>query len=263
MEPRRNYQAQPNPTHRIGDIGSSITDVPADAIARHEQFFSTSHSRDQLLVRWKLAGMSYKQIKAKGHFKEAESTLRGRFRALTKNPGERVRKPRWTKRDVSTALCSLPFTSFSHAIQAKWYFAAVELTNEEQVRLLREGVQKLSAPTMSYRTAPANLRSASSSSRRKSKMQRRQQVIKLRTPWKEVADYISDQGGSYHFGNATCRKKWDEVTAEDEAAVNNAGSDVDTETDAGERDADGSEGEDGSMDDGNEVDEEEEDLQDD
>ena len=29
--------------------------------------------------------------------------------------------------------------------------------------------------------------------------------------WKEVAEYIVRNGGSYHFGNATCKKKWDEV----------------------------------------------------
>lgn len=30
-------------------------------------------------------------------------------------------------------------------------------------------------------------------------------------PWKRVAEYIATSGGSYHFGNATCRKKWDEL----------------------------------------------------
>jgi hypothetical protein len=27
-------------------------------------------------------------------------------------------------------------------------------------------------------------------------------------PWKRVSDYIIANGGSYQFGNATCRKKW-------------------------------------------------------
>jgi hypothetical protein len=26
-----------------------------------------------------------------------------------------------------------------------------------------------------------------------------------------VAEYIHERGGSYLFGNATCRKKWDEL----------------------------------------------------
>lgn len=29
-----------------------------------------------------------------------------------------------------------------------------------------------------------------------------------KVPWKKVADYISENGGSYHFGNATCKKQW-------------------------------------------------------
>ncbi|KAJ4374268.1 hypothetical protein N0V83_003009 [Neocucurbitaria cava] len=29
--------------------------------------------------------------------------------------------------------------------------------------------------------------------------------------WKRVADYIVAQGGSYHFGNSTCKKKWVEI----------------------------------------------------
>ena len=32
-----------------------------------------------------------------------------------------------------------------------------------------------------------------------------------RVSWKQVADYIANHGGSYHFGNATCRKRWDEL----------------------------------------------------
>jgi hypothetical protein len=54
-----------------------------------------------LLVKWKKAGMSYKEIKAKGGFIDAESTLRGRYRTLTKNKEDRVRKPEWQEHDVS------------------------------------------------------------------------------------------------------------------------------------------------------------------
>ena len=35
--------------------------------------------------------------------------------------------------------------------------------------------------------------------------------FKCKKPWKQIADYIFDNGGSYHFGNATCRKRWDEL----------------------------------------------------
>lgn len=29
--------------------------------------------------------------------------------------------------------------------------------------------------------------------------------------WKKVAQYIGGHGGSYQFGNATCKKKWCEI----------------------------------------------------
>jgi hypothetical protein len=35
-----------------------------------------------------------------------------------------------------------------------------------------------------------------------------------KVPWKTVGNYIIEKGGSYHFGNATCKKKWDELVEE-------------------------------------------------
>jgi len=62
-------------------------------------------AKDDFLVKSKLAGMSYKEIRRQGKFSEAESTLRGRFRTLTKHKAARVRKPEWEENDVSP-LCS-------------------------------------------------------------------------------------------------------------------------------------------------------------
>ena len=45
--------------------------------------------------------MSYREIKEKGGFSGAESTLRGRYRTLTKRKEDRVRKPEWDEKDVS------------------------------------------------------------------------------------------------------------------------------------------------------------------
>ncbi|KAK3081295.1 hypothetical protein LTS18_008234, partial [Coniosporium uncinatum] len=56
--------------------------------------------KNAFLVRAKMGGMSYKAIREAGGFREAESTLRGRFRSLTKDKHDRVRKPMWTKVDV-------------------------------------------------------------------------------------------------------------------------------------------------------------------
>jgi hypothetical protein len=36
-------------------------------------------------------------------------------------------------------------------------------------------------------------------------------------PWKKVSEFIEHNGGSYRFGNATCRKKYDELIASESA----------------------------------------------
>lgn len=60
-----------------------------------------SSTRNAFLIECKRRGLSYKDIKRLGGFKEAESTLRGRFRTLTKTKEQRVRRPQWEERDVS------------------------------------------------------------------------------------------------------------------------------------------------------------------
>ncbi|KAI9166570.1 hypothetical protein HJFPF1_02679 [Paramyrothecium foliicola] len=57
-------------------------------------------AKDKFLVEQRNLGHPYSEIKAMGKFREAESTLRGRFRTLTKDREERVRKPQWTKEDM-------------------------------------------------------------------------------------------------------------------------------------------------------------------
>lgn len=60
-------------------------------------------AKDEFLVRSKLSGMTYREIRRKGNFTEAESTLRGRFRTLTKDKEARKRKPEWQENDVSAS----------------------------------------------------------------------------------------------------------------------------------------------------------------
>lgn len=60
-----------------------------------------SDERNTFLINCKRRGLSYKDIKRVGGFKEAESTLRGRYRTLTKSKDQRVRKPKWQDKDVS------------------------------------------------------------------------------------------------------------------------------------------------------------------
>jgi hypothetical protein len=73
----------------------SLPRTPAGSSQRH-------NPKNALLIQCKEQGMSYKDIKALGGFKEAESTLRGRYRTLTKPKEERVRRPEWSDHDVSS-----------------------------------------------------------------------------------------------------------------------------------------------------------------
>lgn len=55
-----------------------------------------------------------------------------------------------------------------------------DLADISQIRLLKRGVRKF-------------------------------QDSKGKVPWKKVTEHIYRSGGSYKFGNATCRKRWDEL----------------------------------------------------
>ncbi|KYG41683.1 hypothetical protein M433DRAFT_137840 [Acidomyces richmondensis BFW] len=55
---------------------------------------------NQALIRMRNEGISYKEIRRRLNLREAESTLRGRVRMLTKDKSERVRKPTWSPNDL-------------------------------------------------------------------------------------------------------------------------------------------------------------------
>jgi hypothetical protein len=80
------------------DEGGLLPAIPGSILSETAE----RTAKDNFLVKSKLSGMTYKDIRVKGNFKEAESTLRGRFRTLTKTKEERVRKPEWTENDVRT-----------------------------------------------------------------------------------------------------------------------------------------------------------------
>ncbi|KAG5970582.1 hypothetical protein E4U55_001574 [Claviceps digitariae] len=63
---------------------------------------------DRILIACRENGMSYKKIKVVHGFNVSESTLRGRYRSLTKESSQRPRKPRWTTRDVELLLEAVP-----------------------------------------------------------------------------------------------------------------------------------------------------------
>ena len=70
-----------------------------------EPFLSSNGSergrQDELLLRYRQDGKSYKEIQSLGGFEQSVSTLRGRYRNLVKAKSARVRKPQWTDTDVS------------------------------------------------------------------------------------------------------------------------------------------------------------------
>ncbi|KAM3515315.1 hypothetical protein MY11210_001056 [Beauveria gryllotalpidicola] len=71
--------------------------LPSPALSDHNR-----NAQNAFLIDARARGMSYKEIRLKGGFTEAESTLRGRHRMLTKDKDSRVRKPEWTETDVSS-----------------------------------------------------------------------------------------------------------------------------------------------------------------
>ncbi|RAH81066.1 hypothetical protein BO86DRAFT_410384 [Aspergillus japonicus CBS 114.51] len=117
-----------------------------------------SDVKNKLLIQYKQQGFSYKAIKEVCNFAEAESTLRGRYRTLTKPKHSRIQ-----------LLC-------------------------EAVTQLEHGRQASQCPYL-FDHQSRNLTL----------------VQPPKVSWKQVALYIYENGGSYLFGNATCKKKWCEV----------------------------------------------------
>ncbi|KAK4667908.1 uncharacterized protein QC764_703640 [Podospora pseudoanserina] len=153
--PRTRSQSSPGPSPSLYEAGEEVTEAE----------LADRKAKDEFLIASRQKGMTYKQIRQEGGYTEAESTLRGRYRALTKSREERVRKPEWSEIDLI---------------------------------LLERGVRELSPPTSNRDTNSEGPQST-------------------KVPWKRVAEYIVQNGGSYHFGNSTCRKKWDELVREQTA----------------------------------------------
>ncbi|KAI1086832.1 hypothetical protein F5B19DRAFT_487197 [Rostrohypoxylon terebratum] len=74
-----------------------VTELTEEAKRRAEE---ARAAKDEFLVKSKKEGLTYREIRKRGNFTEAESTLRGRFRALTKEKEARVRKPEWRENDI-------------------------------------------------------------------------------------------------------------------------------------------------------------------
>ncbi|KAF4768798.1 hypothetical protein N7455_008721 [Penicillium solitum] len=119
--------------------------------------------RNTFLIDCKRRGLSYKDIKRVGGFKEAESTLRGRYRTLTKSKEQRVRKPKWQDKDIRLLCQAVTIHTETHDAYSSLTNISINMNNPPKVS------------------------------------------------WKKVAEHIWANGGSYYFGNATCKKKWCEI----------------------------------------------------
>lgn len=96
----RHSQNLPRLKPRPEGAGSTVLGVaPNGTLA--SQGGSKRSEKDEFLIRSRELGLSYREIRERGNFVEAESTLRGRLRNLTKPQEARVRKPQWQENDVS------------------------------------------------------------------------------------------------------------------------------------------------------------------
>lgn len=96
-----------HPTAAFTFTPSGLSSVQMDGSGTDQPSTSNSRSRvmdreamDRKLVHLKNQGMTYKEIKKQEGWGLEESTLRGRYRTLTKPKHQRVRKPGWNRDSV-------------------------------------------------------------------------------------------------------------------------------------------------------------------
>ncbi len=185
--------AQPaQPTRPTGPVGPAGLGGSAGGFFwRQRPVDSERRHKDELLLRLKREGYTYREIRDKGKFAEAESTLRGRYRTLTKAKEERVRKPVWTVRDDALLVFAIHRWTTSGGTGA---------------------------------TGGSGGRGGSAKG-----------YSNGHIPWKAVADEIVAHGGTYHFGNTTCRKRYDLVL--DRCQIKTAGEKGNSQTRSDKRSA--------------------------
>ncbi|KAK3399183.1 hypothetical protein B0T20DRAFT_352254 [Sordaria brevicollis] len=193
----------------VENHGRSSDSAANDAIKRHRA------KQDDLLVRLRNQGKSYKQIRQIGKFTEAESTLRGRYRTLTKSREQRVRRPEWTEKDLR--LLEQAVRSLAKGPLAVTYSNPKTSSSSSTSPGGDMSVSSLVSPNnkSSNSKASSNNHSRNTSTASSSEYQPRGiPTTTTKVPWKQVAQYIINHGGSYKFGNATVRKRWEQYMRE-------------------------------------------------
>ncbi|KAL2128188.1 hypothetical protein VTI74DRAFT_9536 [Chaetomium olivicolor] len=120
---------------------------PPPAQTRAQVELADRMSKDEFLVRQKQLGMTYKEIRRMGGFTEAESTLRGRYRTLTKCREARVRKPEWGEKDVG-------FLSFFLSFFGSLLFVGVCVSMSPKFSIIPGPAVIITPNSLSYKSDP-------------------------------------------------------------------------------------------------------------
>ncbi|KAF7563981.1 hypothetical protein G7046_g103 [Stylonectria norvegica] len=97
----------PAPSSTEGGESSSQAEASDNQAAARLNLAEKRRLGDEFIVRCRLQGISYKRIKVLGKFTEAESTLRGRYRAKTKPKHERPRRPTWANKHLNALIAAV------------------------------------------------------------------------------------------------------------------------------------------------------------
>ncbi|KAJ5291045.1 hypothetical protein N7478_000296 [Penicillium angulare] len=199
------YQHQNSQTQTHSHFNTHAQPQPQLRFTPPKRLEASLHPIDRsnaFLIDCKRRGLSYKDIKRIGNFKEAESTLRGRFRTLTKSKDQRVRKPIWLEKDVSPSRFCFLFLVPEEKNPADIVLIQIQLLCKAVGICEKAGSESLDEDDMGW---SSDILEGHRQYPRLNKSQ------PPKVSWKKVAGYISKHGGSYQFGNATCKKKWCEI----------------------------------------------------
>jgi hypothetical protein len=109
-------QRSNTPTFSVDDASKSAeSQLGADEVEEANNA-RRRKEEDAFIISMRKQGMKFKDIMKLGGFTLAESTIRGRYRMLTKPKHERVRKPIWRKRDDELLISAVKHLSSADRI---------------------------------------------------------------------------------------------------------------------------------------------------
>jgi hypothetical protein len=109
-------QRSQTPTFSVDDASQSAESRPSADEVEEANNARRRKEEDAFIISMRKQGMKFKDIMKLGGFTLAESTIRGRYRMLTKPKHERVRKPIWRKRDDELLISAVKHLSSADRI---------------------------------------------------------------------------------------------------------------------------------------------------